>query len=69
MYEAYFGLKENPFTLSPNPRYLYLSPRHREALNCLLYGIHEKKGFMALTGGIGTGKTTLCRFMLAELGD
>lgn len=69
MYEAYFGLKENPFTLSPDPRYLYLSPRHREALNCLLYAIHEKKGFMALTGGIGTGKTTLCRFMLANLGD
>ncbi|MBW6486631.1 MAG: AAA family ATPase [Syntrophobacterales bacterium] len=69
MYEAYFGLKENPFTLSPDPRYLYLSPRHREALNCLLYGIHEKKGFMALTGGIGTGKTTLCRFLLSELGD
>jgi len=69
MYEAYFGLKENPFTLSPDPRYLYLSPRHREALNCLLYGIQEKKGFMALTGGIGTGKTTLCRFLLAELGD
>ncbi len=69
MYEAYFGLKENPFTLSPDPRYLYLSPRHREALECLLYGIHEKKGFIALTGGIGTGKTTLCRFLLSQLDD
>jgi general secretion pathway protein A len=67
MYEAYFGLKENPFTLSPDPRYLYLSPRHREALNCLIYGIGEKKGFMLVTGGIGTGKTTLCRSLLAGL--
>ena len=65
MYETYFGLKENPFTLSPDPRYLYLSPQHREALNCLLYGIEERKGFMVVTGGIGTGKTTLCRSLLA----
>lgn len=67
MYEAYFGLKENPFSLSPDPRYLYLSPQHREALNCLIYGIGEKKGFMVVTGGIGTGKTTLCRSLLASL--
>ena len=67
MYEAYFGLKENPFTLSPDPRYLYLSPQHREAMNCLIYGIGEKKGFMVVTGGIGTGKTTLCRAFLAGL--
>ena len=65
MYEAYFGLKENPFSLSPDPRYLYLSPQHREALNCLIYGIGERKGFMVVTGGIGTGKTTLCRALLA----
>lgn len=67
MYEAYFGLKENPFTLSPDPRYLYLSPQHQEALNCLIYGIGERKGFMIVTGGIGTGKTTLCRALLAGL--
>jgi len=67
MYETYFGLKENPFTLSPDPRYLYLSPQHREALNCLIYGIGEKKGFMVVTGGIGAGKTTLCRALLAGL--
>ena len=67
MYEAYFGLKENPFTLSPDPRYLYLSPQHREAMNCLIYGIGERKGFMVVTGGIGTGKTTLCRSLLAKL--
>jgi general secretion pathway protein A len=69
MYEAFFGLRENPFTLSPDPRYLYLSPQHREALNCLIYGTHEKKGFMVVTGGIGTGKTTLCRSLLAGLDD
>jgi general secretion pathway protein A len=69
MYEAFFWLKENPFTLSPDPRYLYLSPQHREAMNCLIYGIHEKKGFMVITGGIGTGKTTLCRSLLAGLDD
>jgi general secretion pathway protein A len=67
MYEAYFGLKENPFTLSPDPRYLYLSPQHQEALNCLIYGIGEKKGFIVVTGGIGTGKTTLCRALLAGM--
>lgn len=67
MYEAYFGLQENPFSLSPDPQYLYLSPQHREALNCLIYGIGERKGFMAVTGGIGTGKTTLCRALLAGL--
>jgi general secretion pathway protein A len=66
MYEAYFGLKENPFTLSPDPRYLYLSPQHQEALNCLIYGIGERKGFIAITGGIGAGKTTLCRALLAQ---
>ncbi len=69
MYESYFGLTESPFALSPDPRYMYLSPQHSEALNCLLYGIHEKKGFIAVTGGIGTGKTTLCRFLLSEFDD
>jgi general secretion pathway protein A len=67
MYEAYFGLKENPFSLSPDPRYLYLSPQHQEALNCLIYGIGERKGFMVVTGGIGTGKTTICRALLGGL--
>jgi general secretion pathway protein A len=59
MYEAYFGLKENPFTLSPDPRYLYLSPQHQEALNCLIYGIGEKKGFIVITGGIVSDLTPL----------
>ena len=67
MYASFFGLKENPFNLSPDPRYLFLSERHREALNHLIYGITERKGFIVLTGGIGTGKTTLCRSLLAGL--
>lgn len=67
MYAAYFGLRENPFNLNPDPRYFYLSPQHQEALNCLIYGINEKKGFIVITGGVGNGKTTLCRTLLAGL--
>jgi general secretion pathway protein A len=67
MYAAYFGLKENPFNLSPEPRYLFLSEQHRDALNCLIYGIKEKKGFVLLSGDIGMGKTTICRSLLASL--
>jgi general secretion pathway protein A len=67
MYASHFGLKENPFNLSPDPRYLFLSEHHREALNHLIYGITERKGFIVMTGGIGTGKTTLCRSFLASL--
>jgi general secretion pathway protein A len=67
MYASYFGMKENPFNLTPDPRYFYLSPQHHEALNCLIYGINEKKGFMVVTGGIGNGKTTLSRSLLTRL--
>jgi general secretion pathway protein A len=66
---AYFGLKENAFSLSPEPRYLFLSEQHRDALNCLIYGIKEKKGFVLLSGDIGMGKTTVCRSLLASLDD
>lgn len=69
MYAAYFGLNENPFSLSPGPRYLFLSEQHRDALNCLIYGIKEKKGFVLLSGDIGMGKTTICRSLLASLDD
>ena len=69
MYAAYFGLKENPFNLSPEPRYLFLSEQHRDALNCLIYGIKEKKGFVLISGGIGLGKTTICRSLLGSLDD
>jgi len=67
MYAAYFGLKENPFSLSPEPRYLFLSEQHRDALNCLVYGIQERKGFVLLAGDIGMGKTTICRSLLSSL--
>ena len=69
MYTSYFGFKESPFNLTPDPRYLFLSPHHREALDHLLYGINERKGFIAITGGIGTGKTTLCRALLDQLDE
>lgn len=59
-------MRENPFDLTPDPRYFYLSPQHQEALNCLIYGVNEKKGFVVITGGIGNGKTTLCRTLLAR---
>jgi len=67
MYSAYFGLKENPFRLSPEPGYLFLSEQHRDALNYMIYGIKEKKGFIMISGGIGMGKTTLCRTLLTLL--
>jgi general secretion pathway protein A len=67
MYASYFGLNENPFNLTPDPKYLYFSPPHREALNYLIYGINEKKGFIVITGDIGTGKTTICRSLLSLL--
>jgi len=68
MYTAFYGLREKPFMLSPNPRYLYLSESHREALAHLLYGIEQGEGFIAITGEVGTGKTTLCRTLLERLG-
>lgn len=69
MYTSYFGLKENPFNLTPDPQYFFMSQQHSEALNHLIYGINEKKGFMVVTGGIGTGKTTISRTLLSELDD
>ncbi|MEP7225620.1 MAG: AAA family ATPase, partial [Actinomycetota bacterium] len=67
MYAAYFGLKEAPFRLTPDPTYLYMSDHHREALAHLLFGISAGGGFVQLTGDVGTGKTTLCRALLAQL--
>jgi general secretion pathway protein A len=61
MYEAFYGLKENPFGTTPDPRYLYKSRAHREALAYLAHGIFLKKGFLALTGEVGVGKTTVVR--------
>ena len=67
MYLEFYGLKQAPFDLTPNPRFLFHSGKHREALNHLLYGIRERKGFVQLTGEVGSGKTTLCRAMLEQL--
>ncbi len=67
MYAAHFGLTEAPFSITPDPRYLYMSDRHREGLAHLLYGIGEGGGFVQLTGEVGTGKTTLCRCLLEQL--
>ena len=67
MYTQHFRLTELPFSIAPNPRYLYLSPQHREALAHLLYGIGVGGGFVVLTGEVGTGKTTLCRALLDQL--
>ncbi len=68
MYLEYYGLTEPPFNITPNPRFLFYSTKHREAFNHLLYGIRERKGFVQLTGEVGAGKTTLCRALLDELG-
>ena len=67
MYREYFGLQEAPFSIAPNPRYLYMSGGHQEALAHLLYGIRSDGGLVLLTGDVGTGKTTLCRFLLEQI--
>src|SRR5947209_555197 len=59
MYKAFFGLTSNPFNLSPDPAFLYRSPHHEEALANLIYGVQSRKGFIVLTGEVGTGKTTM----------
>src|SRR6266704_2384048 len=59
MYNAFFGLRENPFNLSPDPSFLYRSAQHEEALANLIYGVQSRKGFVVLTGEVGTGKTTM----------
>src|SRR5690242_15351971 len=69
VYLQYYGLSEPPFDITPNPRFLFYSAKHREAYNHLLFGIRERKGFVQLTGEVGAGKTTLCRAILEQLGD
>lgn len=67
MYTNYFGLKEKPFSIAPDPRYLYMSEQHREALAHLLYGVSGDGCFILLTGDVGTGKTTVARCLLSQL--
>jgi general secretion pathway protein A len=67
MYLAHFGFTEWPFATTPDPRFVYLSRRHEEALAHLLYGVRERGGFVQLTGEVGTGKTTICRYLLSRL--
>jgi general secretion pathway protein A len=68
LYLDYYNLRENPFNITPDPRFLFFSTKHQEAFNHLLYGIRERKGFIELTGEVGAGKTTICRKLLEELG-
>jgi len=64
MYKSFFGLKENPFNVNPDPRFLFLTKQIEEALSGLMYGIQTRKGFITLTGEVGTGKTTLVNRLL-----
>ena len=66
MYEHFYGLKEKPFQIVPNPSYLYMSPVHEKALTYLKYGLMENVGFILLTGEVGTGKTTLVRHIMDQ---
>src|SRR6516165_44377 len=67
MYTSFFGLSEKPFAITPDPRYLYMSERHAEALAHLMYGVSEAGGFIQLTGEVGTGKTMIVRTMLERM--
>ena len=67
IYSDYFGLRESPFSIAPNPEYLYMSDRHREALAHLMYGIQGDGAFILLSGEVGTGKTTVCRCLLEQV--
>jgi len=69
MYLHFFNLNEPPFNITPDPRFLYYSRHHKEALDHVLFGIQQRKGFIQLTGEVGSGKTTLCRAVLASLGS
>ncbi len=68
VYNEFYGFREPPFNITPDPRFLFFSRHHREAFNHLLFGIRERKGFIQITGEIGAGKTTLCRALLEQLG-
>jgi general secretion pathway protein A len=67
MYETYFGLKETPFNVTPDPRFIFFSRKHIDAFSAFLYGVESRKGFILITGEIGAGKTTLCRAVMDNL--
>jgi general secretion pathway protein A len=67
MYEAFYGLSAPPFSITPDPRFVFFSRRHREAFDHLLFGIKGRKGFIQITGEVGAGKTTICRAVLEQL--
>ncbi|MGB6815107.1 MAG: AAA family ATPase, partial [Candidatus Sulfotelmatobacter sp.] len=67
MYKAFYNLKRNPFEITPDPSFLFPTGRHNEALAALYYGVRRRKGFVVLTGEVGTGKTLLLRCLLQSL--
>src|SRR5512135_3499267 len=67
MYEYFYGLKEKPFNLTPDPDYLYMSPGHENVYNHLEYAIQESKGFVVVSGEVGAGKTTLINYLLRKI--
>src|SRR5438270_13978146 len=68
MYNEFYGFGEAPFNITPDPRFLFFSDKHREAFHHVLFGLRERKGFIQITGEVGAGKTTVCRAILDELG-
>jgi general secretion pathway protein A len=68
MYNNFYRFRESPFNITPDPRFLFFSERHREAFNHILFGVKERKGFIQITGEVGAGMTTVCRAILKELG-
>jgi len=69
MYQEFFSLTIKPFSISPDPNFLFLSARHKEAIAHLRHGLQSQTGFALLTGEVGTGKTTICRSLVEEMGD
>jgi len=69
MYEAFYGLKENPFSLTPDPKYFFFSKDHEEALSHIIFAINQGEGFIVLIGSVGTGKTTISRVLMERLGN
>ena len=69
MYTQFYGFAEKPFNVTPDPKFLYLTASHREALASMMYGVTERRGYIAITGEVGTGKTTLIYTLLNRLSD